>query len=588
MIHLRDINCRAPVYLFFVLAITFTVFSEAVSFDFTNWDDETHVTDNLLVKHLSFRNIKRIFTTTLQRTYIPLSTLSFVLEYHFFGLRPFVYHLNNIILHLAVTAGVYFLALRLGASVGAAAVAAFIFGIHPMHVESVAWITERKDVLYASFYMSAVLLYLGYQTHRRRYLLVLSVAAGFLSLLAKPMALSLPLILLVCDWFHKRRLTSSVLAEKIPYLAFIVPLAWISYYEQMRIPGESLIKATLIWIWTFVFYLKKFAIPDILLPLYQLPQPVTVLNPAYAGAIILLIAMVLVFWKYRRDRWLILAGLFYVASIFFLMRFDDRLDTHIVADRFMYLPSAGICIFLGITVQRIWTGVCRKRGIRRGIVVILFLIPALLLPWRSVNQIRIWKNSFTLWRYMIRHSPDEEIAWHNLAIEYSRHNLYAPAIKLFERALQVDPLYAEAYNNLGNIYFEQGNWVRAFWTFDQAIRIYPEYAEAYTNRGNLYALRQNLPKALHDFNMAVSLKPDHPLDFYNRANVLTEFGQYDLAIRDYTRCLELDPEFSKAYNNRGVLYYRQGMLEKARADFSAAFRWDPSNRAAFDNQSLVK
>jgi len=588
MIQIRDNKRFTVLYLFFVLAVTFTVFSESVTFDFTNWDDETHLTLNPVVRNLTWINVKRIFSSTLQGTYIPLSTLSFTIEHHFFGLQPFVYHFNNIILHLLTTAGIYFFALRLGAPVGAAAIAAFIFGIHPIHVESVVWITERKDVLYAAFYMAAVLLYLGYQNCHRRFLLYLSVSAGIFSMLAKPMALSLPLILLICDWFLGRRINRQVLIEKIPYFIFIIPLTWITYSEQMRFPAASAGQSLLIWIWTFTFYINKFFMPAKLIPIYPLPLPVTIWNPVYAGAVLLLIVLIGIFWKYRHNRWLMLAGLFYAGSIFFLMRFDANRDTHIVADRFMYLPSVGICLFLGVCAQRIWTGIRNKPLSRQALAAVLFLAPALGLPWLTMQQSRIWRNSFSLWRHVIQKNPQEEIAYHNLAIEYSRHFHYNEAIQLYEKALAIDPLYAETYNNLGNLYYNRGNRVRAFRCFEQAIRIYPDYAEAYGNRGNLFAQYGYISNALHDMNMAVVLKPNHPGPYFERGNLFTKIRKYDLAVMDYTRAIELDPQYAAAYNNRGVAYYRMKMRDLAQTDFLTAARLNPNDTSAFFNQGLVK
>jgi len=153
---------RPTLILLAILAITLTSYWSVLSFDFINWDDPSHLTENPLVRSLEFKNINTIFQSTTHRTYNPLTLLSFALEYHFFQYNPFVYHLDNLVLHLAVTALVFFFCLKLGLDLTVAGLAALLFGIHPIHVESVAWITARKDVLYALFYLSALISYLQY------------------------------------------------------------------------------------------------------------------------------------------------------------------------------------------------------------------------------------------------------------------------------------------------------------------------------------------------------------------------------------------------------------------------------------------
>ena len=187
-----------------VLLLVILAFSPSLFNGFIKNDDPTHLLENVTLRALTFENFRAMFQSIVNVTYIPLTTASFAMEYHFFGYNPFIYHLDNLLLHLGVIVCVFIFLQRLSLSVVAAGIGALFFGIHPLRVESVAWITERKDVLYGFFYMLAILQYWDYAKSGKKQFYFLSLLWGFLSILAKPMALSLPLILLLCDWWMRR------------------------------------------------------------------------------------------------------------------------------------------------------------------------------------------------------------------------------------------------------------------------------------------------------------------------------------------------------------------------------------------------
>lgn len=348
--------------LLFILGITFFSFSSSLDNDFTNWDDRAYLLGNQNVRGLDIYHITRIFTSVVLGNYNPLTIFSFAIEYHFFGYNSFIYHLDNLLLHLGVTALIFLFALQWGLNMRAAALATLLFGIHPMHVESVAWVTARKDVLYSIFYMLALCQYLRYLKHRRWGAYGLSICFCLMSLLAKPMALSLPLIFLVCDWFKERKLEMRIFIEKVPHLIFIIPIVWITYSLNVRIPGKDVLESALIWTWTLTFYIKKFLFPFILIPLYQLPEPISVFNDQYVISIGLSLFLVLGLFYLRKNRWFIFSFLFFFVSIFFLLRFDNLRDISIVADRFMYLPGLGFCVFFGVYCDKVLTSLVEERG----------------------------------------------------------------------------------------------------------------------------------------------------------------------------------------------------------------------------------
>jgi len=247
--------------LFIILILTFTAFSSSLNNDYTNWDDESHFLKNPDVLLLNVPHLRDIFINTVNQTYNPLTTLSFAIEHHFFRFNPFVSHLINCLFHLGITALVFLFALRLNLGIYTAGFSALLFGIHPMHVESVAWVTQRKDVLYAFFYMLALNSYIQYTNTFKKTSYLLSIVYGLFSILAKPMALSLPLILFVCDWFQRRRFDVKVCLEKIPYFLIIIPVASISYVLNARTINVEFWSAFIVWFWSLAFYIQKFIFP---------------------------------------------------------------------------------------------------------------------------------------------------------------------------------------------------------------------------------------------------------------------------------------------------------------------------------------
>lgn len=560
----QDINPRLA--LLFILILTFCAFSYTLQNGFTNWDDGAHVWGNALVRSLSWENIVRIFTSDVQKTYIPLTILSFAVEYHWFGLNPFVYHLTNLILHLAVTGLVFLLALRMGLPVIGAGLAALLFGVHPVHVESVAWVTERKDVLYAFFYMLALISYWAYLTDGRRTSYLYSILFGALSILAKPMALSLPLVLCLFDWLKQRPLRPA-LVEKIPHLLYVIPLAGITFLLNARVPELSQGNFILIWLWTFSFYLQKLCWPWTLVPLYDLPFPVSFSNPAYFGALATVGILGAVMILLRRDRWFWFAIGFYFLSIFFLLRFDDVKDVSIVADRFMYLPSLGFFFWIGQRAGEFFQSASPRR--KQAAAVVLVGVAALL-SIKTYGQTKIWENNFSLWDHVVRHSPRQAIAFVNRGESLSDAGAPEAAIADFTRALALDPQLPAAYTNRGNVFAQLGQIDRALADYGEALRIAPNFTGALNSRGVLYARMGNLDGALADFNAAVTMDPQSALAYFNRGNVFWQKNDKDAALADYNRAIQLDSRLAAAYAMRAQIFSGLGQNAQALEDAKTA------------------
>ena len=549
--------------MFFLWAVTFSVFSPMLAGQFTGLDDPGHLLENPQVTSLAPENITAIFRTTVNDTYIPLTVLSFAVEHHFFGFHPFVYHWDNLLLHMFVAGVLFGLGRRMGLSAPAAGVGSLLFAVHPMHVESVAWVTERKDVLYAFFYMLALYQYWRYLQTGARRAFAFSVVFGFLSILAKPMALSLPLVLCLFDLFYGRKFSGRWLAEKLVHAAYIIPVAWITASLHQRRLMDNWAEATLTAVWSFVFYIRKFIYPVDLSPLYATPSPVSLENPEILFSVILFAVYAACLARYRRNRWFFFANGFFIASIFFLVRLRSSWGLHEVADRFMYLPSAGFCLLFGLGVERLFQRVnalelrARASGPNKGATAALVLGLALVfmvLSVQSRRQTQVWENDTTLWAAVIRKGATDRLAYFARGKMYDEKGDHANAVADYTMAIALDPKFPRAYNNRGIICGKHGDYPRALADFNRALALYPEFAQAYNNRGLIYFYLLEDRLALEDFNKAIELRPRVASSYVNRARLLGVTGQYRLAAEDFTRALQLDPGNAAIAKERAETY----------------------------------
>ncbi len=448
-------------------SITFLFYSPVLKNDFVTWDDEQHILNNADVQRFDAAALKHIFTSDVNKTYIPLTILTFAVEHHFWGNNPFVYHVDNLLLHIIVVILIFIFALEMGLKSPAALWAAGLFALHPMHAEAVAWATARKDVLYSVFFMGSLLNYVRYLKTERKDFFVLANILGILSMLAKPMALSLPLVLLLCDWFYGRKLNRNTFAEKIPLFIVISLLGWLTYSLNIH---KALLTFNGLFLWcrTFVFYLEKFLFPFIFMPIYPLPGPLTLI----ASPLILALILCFLFLK-RKSKWIVFAFGFYVCSIFFLLRFNSDFDTTFVADRYMYLPSLGFCLLFGWGAEKVLEGNVFKKTFMAFLLMSLFLS----LGVKTFAQTKIWQNGITLWEYQLSIFSNTAVAYTNLATAYSHQDNYKKAvlryrdgknldneeaglirrvIDLYKQAILLDPTYIYAVSDLKCVYKDLG------------------------------------------------------------------------------------------------------------------------------------
>lgn len=614
-------------FRFFLLAVVLIIvtlaFLPCLKNGFVNWDDDVHLTNNLQVRSLSLDNVRAIFKQQVNNLYIPLTTLSFAVEYRFFGYNPFVYHLDNLLLHLMVVIFVWIFFRQCGLSPWAAALAALLFGIHPTRVESVAWITERKDVLFALFYMLALNAYCRYLTGKDRIVYLVTIFLAFLSMLAKPMALSLPLAFLCCDWLFRRRLSYRIFIEKIPHVLVMVPPAWMVYtIHRAYASVDDPFRPFLIWAWTIVFHLKKFIFPVVLTPMYEPPAPVVITKLYYALPLLILLLLFAGVFYFRKHRLLVFAFAFYFVSVFFMFRPDLNIDVNFAADRFLYLSCLGLCMLFGVFVEYAF-GRWGKRIIPKGFLVLFFTLIFAVLFLKAFSQCEVWKNSITLWNNQLRYYPNTARALNNLATAYENIDAYKKAlakykiiqrealskqeiardfkkitddideikrvILLYKKAINISPEFTDPIYNLGKVYQDLGRNYEAAVLYRKTLEIDPHYKDSLFCLATIYRDVGSPTEAIETFKKTINAEPDNEDVYLSVIKAYTEavkknessasveaYGKArDEALILYERLIARKPPLALSYFNLGSLYADVGDYTKAIVYYQKALAINP-------------
>ena len=536
-----------------ILAVTFISFFPSLENDFVNRDDNLYVTNNSLITELSWENIKTIFSTSYMGHYHPLTLLSYSMEYLFFKLNPFIYHTTNLLLHLCNSLLVFWLIFMLTGSLLTSLVVALFFGIHPMHVESVVWISERKDVLYSFFFLGSMISYLFYRRTKEMRYYYLLFFLFVLSLLSKAMAITLPFVLLLCDYLLNRKFDRNLLIEKAPFFIIAFCFGLIAIFAQGPIRGTeqanplSLFNKSFIFSSILVFYLTKIISPVKLSCIYPpireiiTPWPYIFLYlPTMAGFLIVCLILI----KKTKN---IIFGL-----LFFLVTMIPVLPLKIVSDRYTYIPYIGIFFILGEIFSWLYRGIIRDSRMMRTLLSIVLVGIIGIFSFLTWERSQVWRDSIALWDDVINKYPNILKAFAARGEAYSEIGQYDQAILNYNKTLEINPRYVEAYYNRGNAYRKKDLLDQAILDYTKALEIKPEYAEAYYNRGNAYAKKGLLDQAIMDYNRAIEINANYVEVYTNRGSVYYAKRQFEQAISDFSKAIEINPRYAIAYFNKAL------------------------------------
>ena len=535
----------------FLVLATFLTFFPSLKNGFVNCDDNVLITDNPYIRSFSRSNLENIFTKPNFGLYHPLVQLTYAAEYRFAGLRPSVYHLDNILLHCANTILAFLIIFMLSGNAYVSFVSAIFFSLHPMRVESVAWATERKDVLYALFFLGSILSYLFYFRSGKSKFYLLSLGLFTLSLLSKIMAVSLPVVLIIFDYLMERKGFKKLILEKVPYfiLSAVFGLIALSiHYRPHQAQAMSSWAANVKFaLFGLVFYVYKLIVP------LRLSFGYHYTAESFAGwglasfvpiAVVVFAAAVLIYsLKYTKR--ITFGILFYAAAIFPVIQLIP-VGQNALGDRYTYVPFLGLFYILAL-------GFDRLRQKFRNISNVLLVLILLALCFLTFQKINVWKDSFNLWNDVLG--------------EY--------------------PASAKAHKGLGDAYKEKGDLGKALAEYGKAVKERPTYADVYNNRGNLYSMMTNYRAAEKDFTRAIELDPYNAGYYYDRAIIFSNLYELNKSLADYSKTIILNPDFAQAYNNRGVIYAKLGQYTPAVRDFKEALEKNPDLEEASKNLSTA-
>jgi Flp pilus assembly protein TadD len=602
-------------------------FLPALEAGFVNWDDDTNFLNNPDYRGVGAAQLQWMFTTFLMGHYIPLTWMTLGLDYVVWGMNPFGYHLTNILLHAANAVLFYFIALRLLLASGpgrsadttfapiiGAGFATLLFAIHPLRAESVAWITERRDVLSGLFYLATVVAYLRYcdlpvrevgRAHGAREWYWASVGLFALALLSKAMAMTLPAILLVLDAYPLRRLSSigghrrwlpsgSVVQEKLPFFLLslavaITALVALTHATHVAsrpdhisvgadaTAGVSLIDRVAISADALSFYVSKIAVPLGLSPAYELPAPKW---PAFLSGVVILLATAVMVIAHRR--WPALAAVWvgYIVMLSPVIWVPE-----IAADRYTYLACTGWALLGGAGLAsgwRSWHQCTIDRRITVSLAGLAVAVVAALgvLTW---NQAKVWQDSETLWTHAVAVRPSS-LAHFKLGVSLAHRGNFTKAIANFEAALAIKPNDADAHSALGFAFAVQEKLGDAFEQFDDALRLSPRLSTAHTGLGLLLTRQGKLNEAADHFRRALESNPRDVQAHTNLGLILKKRGRWEEAAIHFREAVQVDPESEQAQYQWGLALAGQGKLTEATGHLRETVRINPRNAQA--HQSL--
>ncbi|HET6769619.1 MAG TPA: tetratricopeptide repeat protein [Chitinophagaceae bacterium] len=552
-----------------ILILTFFLFINTITKNFFSLDDPAYVADNPYIKSLSPAGVKAIFTSFHNANYHPFTTLLYAIEYRLFGLNAQPYHFINLLIHLLNVLLVYLLIQKLAGRKEIAAVTALFFAIHPMHVESVAWISELKDVLYSFFYLAGLYIYLIYlkATTGRSQWYVYTLLLFLFSLFSKSAAVTFPVMLLLVDFYYHRGWKGKVLIEKIPFFILSLVFGVVTILSQKSagainadlMPYYSLGQRFFVVCYAVSYYIIKLFLPFNLSVLHYAPRELPYYF--YLSPLFLLLLAFLVYKAKKIRHQLIFGLLFYLVGVSLTSQVIP-VGYAVVSERYSYIPYIGLFFIAGYFYVAVREKMFSFSAALKPYINYLFVGFTLFLVVITFQRNTVWKNSVSLFTDVTGKYPHVSHAHFTLGKNLMDTPDANAAMSALNKAIELDPRMSEAYFIRGNLYYGQRNYTAALTDYRNAVEINPKYAEAHYNLGVCYNTIGNFTEGINALTNAIAIRPNEYM-YQSRATAFFNLGRYQDAINDYTNALTINPQMGETLFNRGVSYYR--LQQKANA-----------------------
>ena len=632
-------------YIICILLViaTLAVYWQVLDNDFVNYDDDKYVTENTHVhKGVTFDSLTWAFTSSHAANWHPLTWVSHMIDCQLYGLNPRGHHLTSLLFHVANTLLLLLILVRMTGALWQSSFVAALFALHPLHVESVAWVAERKDVLSTFFMMLTLWVYTIYvkKGEVKRYLL--AVLFFVLGLMSKPMVVTLPFILLLLDFWPLGRLCLirdtrnevtgqhtnerldifRLLWEKVPFFALAVVSSVVTFIVQERGGAVKLLETYSIQtriinaFVSYTEYIVNMVWPVKLAVLYPHPGNSLPIWKGVVTGLVMVLITVLVIRKARKIPYLAVGWFWYIVTLIPVIGIV-QVGSQAMADRYTYITLIGLFVIIAWGANDLLSKWLRRK-IWLGTLAAIILPVLIVLTWK---QVQYWENNITLYEHTLKHTsnnviihnnlgtalykqdrteeavehylqalqlkPDHAKAHNNLGLAYGDSGMHEEAIKAYKRTIRIDPDYADVHNNLGIAFVKSGKYKEAIESYKQAIRIGPDYAKAHNNLGVAFVKSGKLKEAIESYKQALRINSDFADAHYNLGVAFVKSGMHKEAIDAFKQVIRINPDDAPAHYNLGVAFVKSGMHKEATEAYKQALRINPDDAQTHYNLGVA-
>ncbi|MFH2045373.1 MAG: tetratricopeptide repeat protein [Pseudomonadota bacterium] len=594
--HQDSYSSRRIILICIILFIvTFAVYSQVIYHDFINFDDDIYVTDNFkVIKGLHTDNLPWAFSLTEKHGvpyWHPLTWVSHMLDCSLFGLNAGMHHLVNLIFHITNTLLLFYLLNLTTGAIWRSAMVAALFAIHPLNVESVAWIAERKNLLSTFFWMLTMLFYIYYTKRQNIITFTIVIISFILGLLAKPMLVTLPFVFLLFDYWPLERFSLNefksqkeiifhLLLEKVPF--FIISLCSVyissvslnlqgSIISTSHVPICLRLENSVV---SCVSYIGKMIWPSYLSVFYPFPLSIPEWKVITALTLLIAVTVVFVFVMIKRFPYLTTGWLWFIGTFIPVSGLVQAGKWPAMADRWAYIPCIGLFIIISWGGYELFSRYHFK-NIGTAIVSSVIIIA---LSVVTFIQLTHWGNSESLYKHALQVTPNNFIILNNMGTALIKDKRYSDAEVYLKKALKLKPDYSKAYFNLGTALYKQGYLKEAVKHYSEALRINPEYSEPYYNLGLLFFKQNRIEQAIKYYIKAIKLKPDYAEAHNNLGLAYYKTGITGNALKHYSEALRIHPNLAEAHKNIGNLLFNSGNFDAALSHFKRAATINPKDK----------
>jgi tetratricopeptide (TPR) repeat protein len=589
-----DVFQNNALLVLILVLVTALSFSTAINNEFTSWDDNYYVVGNRWIKDFSKEGFTKLWTERTGMGGTRLTLTSFMLDYKLWGLNAKYYHAENVLWHILNTILLFFLITRLVKNKQVAFITAILFAVHPMHVESVAWVTERKDVLYTFFLLVCFHTYVSYVQTSRPLLKGLYWLAFTLSFLlswhSKFSAVIIPPLLFLIDYILRRRFSIWLIVEKLPILVFTAGEVYrIAFGSSARMDfyGKKLVESghqtyrysffekSLLASYSLMFYLWRFLMPVKLSAIIPYPVKSQGSFPeeyyfAFGLAIVVLIGITVFLFRVKRNRRKYIFGfLFFLISISAFLHFVSIKGVVVVADRYTYVPYIGLSFMFAVFLSHV-----RHPGWSRALWT-AFVLLVLTLSVSTFQRNKVWKDDIALFSNVLKHNPNVLEALNNRGNAYNYKGRFDLALADFNRGIELQPNYKNFYNNRAQSYFQMDSLDLALHDLDMAIKLDPRYLDAFLNKGRVLVAMEDYTHAVWVYSRALEMAPYRAVIYLARAEAYLKLDQREDALADFQKAVEVHPRSHRAFYQLGRWYSQNMDLEMAVANLEKARELNP-------------